>query len=149
MRIPRVILAAIVAPIVTPLAGWVWLVAIFWNDLPPLASFLLVGLPLLLFAYCTMLLVGLPAYYLLRRFGIFSVWTAAASGFVAQDIAYLGIVLITAWQRGSSLGDVFQGFVPTPSFWIFVVPLLPVGSIIAVLFWFVAGWGSSTKSAES
>jgi hypothetical protein len=57
--------------------------------------------PIMLFAYPTMLIVGIPSYLILRRYKLWSIWSAGLAGYVSTFIGCFLLLCVLAASEGT------------------------------------------------
>jgi len=140
----RIFAAALVSPlsilIVVPVgvaAGGMW-----QGILPPIPAAIGFAGMLLIFAYPTMLIVGLPSYLVLHHWKLDSVWSAAGVGLLAAVLVPLLL------QLESGIETARTGIKPEIAYsnlefvlshpTLLLGPLDLLGPVVGVVFWWIA-----------
>jgi hypothetical protein len=149
----RVALAAFVAPlsVLFLIPGGFFLASrgqvsgtLLYNDMK-------LALTLLPFTYMVMLVLGVPAFLIGRRYGVVTIWTAAATGFMATLIFPTLIALLLAAENRNPAftywGLVFSFFN------LAIMPLLTlgtpfIGAIVGAIFWAIAKPGALNRTKQ-
>jgi len=126
----RVYAAAVLSPlsilIAMPVIGIAWgLLGGYQFEFVPseIAGWVMAGGFLLVLAYPAMLLVGVPSYLILQRFGLNTLWTAITIGYLTASV--VPILLGPGGTPPSSI-----------SYWL--NPLFLLGPVVGFVFWLVA-----------
>jgi hypothetical protein len=97
----------------------------------PIGGMLVLSVYITIFAYGATIILGLPAYFLLRRFKIFSAWSAIISGIVIVILIPILSLLGTPHPTESLrllLSNPLRVF----------DPLMLLAPIVAISFWLIA-----------
>lgn len=147
-NITQIMAAALVSPlavfIIVPVSLITGLTGASQNDFRGgAASSLLLVMTLLPYVYLMMLVVGVPAALLARRYNFTSVWFAAATGFVCPWIAFailfvsgeignipLRLASLATWAENFYYAILFSRSV--------LIPLSGLGFVIGTVFWLIA-----------
>jgi hypothetical protein len=100
------------------------------------------ALVLLPYAYVLMLLLGIPLFLILRRYGLATIWTAGATGFATVLIFPAAIALLSAatdHHPAVTYWAYAMGLFKVALFLLLRLRVPIVGAAVGVIFWAVAG----------
>ena len=128
----RTFIAAVVSPLsilaIVPAFGFL-----------PGGSFVVawkLALGLLFFAYPLTLFLGVPAYLLLSRFKLASIWAAAAVGFISACIVPL--VMLQRMSAINRRATFFNELTFVVGLSRLIIPFALLGVLVGIAFWLIA-----------
>ena len=134
--VTRAALATAIAPLSVMIAAPIIFVLMglshHWPMSLQITGILVLSAYTTIFAYGATIILGLPTYFLLRYFGIFSLWSAIISGIVIVILIPILSVL------GGPHTVVNLRFLLSNPLRIFD-PLMLLAPIVAIFFWLIAG----------
>jgi hypothetical protein len=152
--VARAILAAAISPLSVMIAAPIILILMGLSHRWPIplhiTGILILSAYITIFAYGATIILGLPAYFLLRYFKIFSAWSAIISGIVIviliPILSVLGATFTSSTDFAGSHGTENLRLLLSNPMRLFD-PLMLLAPIVAISFWFIATPidGSSTQ----